>query len=204
MRKVLVTGFEPFLNEKINPSEILLDWLKKDFAHQAETLLLPVSFAEAHKNIKSHLQLNSYDVILMLGQAGGRNKVSLERVALNWIETEHPDEEGFKPSRGVIEEGASSALFTSAPVTAWKDALIQKNLPVEISLSAGGYVCNYTYYQVLQWLETNQKPSAACFIHVPYLKEQVTDKAAGTPYMELETMKAVLTEILSQLTAIPK
>lgn len=204
MRKILVTGFEPFLNEKINPSKILLDWLKRDFAHQAETLLLPVSFTEAHKHVKSYLQQNTYDVILMLGQAGGRNKVSLERVALNWIETEHPDEDGYKPSRGVIEEGAASALFTSAPVTTWKEVLIQKDLPVEISLSAGGYVCNYTYYQILQWLKANGKASAACFIHVPYLKEQVADKTPGTPYMELETMKEVLTEILSQVAAISK
>ncbi|KHD87199.1 MAG: hypothetical protein OM95_15560 [Bdellovibrio sp. ArHS] len=199
MSKILITGFRPFLGEKVNPSEILLEWLKKDFAHLTETLLLPVSFSEAPQQLQSHLQKNSYAAILMLGQAGGRSKVSLERVALNWTETEHPDEDGFKPSRGVIQQGSESALFTALPVSEWKEDLLQKNLPVEISLSAGGYVCNYTYYHTLNWLKMHDKALSACFIHVPYLKQQLADKAQTTPSMELETMKTVLAEILFKL-----
>ncbi|WP_374078202.1 pyroglutamyl-peptidase I [Bdellovibrio bacteriovorus] len=195
--RVLVTGFCPFLGEKINPSEILLDWLKRDFSLQdkVDTLLLPVSFATAATLLRERLDKKNYDVILMLGQAGGRSKVSFERVALNWIETEKPDEDGVTPKQGLIVEGKESALFSTFPINQIKDDLVLKKLPVSVSLSAGGYVCNYVYYQTLLWLQQNHITSQACFIHVPYLPEQVVDKT-DMPAMELDVMKRVLEEIL--------
>lgn len=197
--KILITGFCPFLGEKINPSEILLDWLKQDFTLQkkVDTLLLPVSFAHAVPTLQQHIAQKKYQIILMLGQAGGRDKVCLERVALNWVETEKPDEDGQTPRQGEILAGGESALFSTLPLTLWKEHLQKKNLPVSISLSAGGYVCNYVYYRILSQLRNTQSSSCqACFIHVPYLPEQVVHKGY-MPAMDLEVMKEILKEIIN-------
>lgn len=194
--KILVTGFGPFLGEKINPSEILLEWLKEDFSLKVDTLLLPVSFKQAPGILLGHLSQGDYDLIILLGQAGGRAKINLERVALNWVETGTSDEDSYRPRPGVISQEGDSALFSTSPLTEWRDKLIEKKLPVEISLSAGGFVCNYLYYHALQWVQENKKTAGACFIHVPYLPEQVLDKP-GIPSMELEQMKIVLAHILS-------
>lgn len=202
---VLVTGFRPFLGEKINPSEILLEALKKDsqFQSYGETLLLPVSFAKAADLLHERLAQRDYDFILMLGQAGGREKINLERVALNWIESEHPDEEGFKPSLGPIVPLGESALFTSLPLHQWKESLKERHA-VTVSLSAGGYVCNYVYYQTLKWLQDHSKKSQACFIHVPYLPEQTAGKPEDTPAMELSSMQSCLHEVLQLCLSLCK
>ncbi len=192
--RILVTGFQPFLGESINPSEILLDHIKRDFAvsEAVQVLLLPVSFQKAFALLNSELRKNSYDFVFMLGQAGGRDKVCFERVALNWVETSKPDEDGYTPPQDKIEADAAPALFTEMPLTEIVNKLKDKNLPARVSLSAGGYVCNYVYFKVLQGFRN------AVFIHVPYLTEQTTGKEAGTPSMELEVMKQVIYPVLSK------
>lgn len=192
---ILVTGFRPFLGESVNPSSLLLDWIAESYFSKVDTLLLPVSFEKAPRELMSLLESKSYDSILLLGQAGGRSRVSLERVALNWVETEHPDEEALLPAMGAIDDSGPSALFSTLPLAEWKTHLTKKNLPVEISLSAGGYVCNYLYYQTLRWLAQKGKKSGVCFIHVPYTPEQVLSKP-GVPSMDISVMKQVLSEIL--------
>lgn len=201
--RILVTGFRPFQGESINPSEILLEWIKKDFSikHGVDTLLLPVSFNQGPLVLLEQLSIKSYDVILLLGQAGGRSKVSLERVALNWVETEKPDEDQHTPRQGIIEEGQESALFSQLPLSEWKEQIVKMNLPLDVSLSAGGYVCNYVYFQTLRHIQKNQLSSKACFIHVPYLPEQVVDKG-NAPSLDLETMKNILRLILEQCFAL--
>ncbi len=189
--RILITGFRPFLGESINPSSVLLDWLKVEFVNEVDTLLLPVSFQEAPKLLEEHLKGHDYNLILLLGQAGGRSKVSLERVALNWIESEHPDEDGYLPEQGAIFSDENSALLTSLPLSEWKSRLVAQGLPVEISLSAGGYVCNYLYYSTLRMQQLMVRKQNVCFIHVPYLPEQVSSKPL-VPSMDLETMKSVL------------
>lgn len=196
-RRILVTGFKPFLGETLNPSAILLDWLKVEFNGEVETLLLPVSFKDAPKTLEQHLKHQDHDLILLLGQAGGRSKVSLERVALNWIESEFPDEDGFLPQQGVISPGENGALLTSLPLSEWKTRLVDQGLPVEISLSAGGYVCNYLYYSTMKMQQLQRTKHNVCFIHVPYLPEQVLSKPL-TPSMDLEIMKSVLREIIKE------
>lgn len=194
-KKVLVTGFLPFLGERVNPSAIILEWIQNEFGDRVDTVLLPVSFRQAPEIVRKHLLDKNFDLILMLGQAGGRSRINLERVALNWVESNHPDEEAFKPDQGFILPEGEAALFSSLPLTKWKDDLLVENLPVEISLSAGGYVCNFLYYQTLQWLREGQKSASACFIHVPYLPEQTVNKG-DMPSMDLEQMKAVFSVIL--------
>lgn len=196
--KILVTGFRPFLGESINPSQILIEWLQSlpEYSNTVGTLLLPVSFKSAAPLLLEHLKNHDCDYLLMLGQAGGRNKVNLERVALNWIESEHLDEDGYRPPQGPIVVQNEPALFTEAAITQWQKTLEDMGLPVSISLSAGGYVCNYLYYQVLTELKKQRKQTQSCFIHVPYLPEQCANKKE-MPSMSLETMQKILRQIIT-------
>lgn len=199
-QRILVTGFLPFNGEKINPSEILLDWIKKDFsALGVETLLLPVSFQSAPLLVENKLKETDFEHILMLGQAGGRHKVSLERVALNWTETVIPDENNFQPVMGKISDDGPEAIFTQAPVEVWKSELLAHGHPVEISLSAGGYVCNHLYFKTLQMLKAEGHSSKACFVHVPYLPEQIVGKPPHIPSMDFTTMQSVLYWLLNDI-----
>lgn len=204
-KRILITGFLPFLGESMNPSQVLLERIKRDLAFQdrIDTLLLPVSFQQASPLLVRQLGLDGYEAVLMLGQAGGRKKISLEQVALNWIETEHPDEDGFVPHRGVIESLSEGAYFTDLPLPVWKALLEANQIPAEISLSAGGYVCNHLYYQTLKTIRDRGLSVQACFIHVPYLPEQTADKAPGTPFMELDQMEKAIHLILKALIEKP-
>ncbi|ASD64625.1 pyroglutamyl-peptidase I [Bdellovibrio bacteriovorus] len=199
-KKILLTGFEPFLGEPVNPSQILLENIKRDltFNDQVHTLLLPVSFAKAPRLVAAAMAMQDYDCVLMLGQAGGRKNICLERVGLNWNETEKPDEDGSTPVRGTISSQAPPALFTTAPVEQWMQILKEHQIPVEISLSAGGYVCNNVYFKTLQVLGSSPE-TEACFIHVPYLPEQAEGKPDRPPGMELETMLKAVKLILSSI-----
>lgn len=203
-KKILLTGFEPFLGEPINPSQILLENIKRDltFNDQVHTLLLPVSFAKAPRLVAAAMAMQTYDVVLMLGQAGGRKNICLERVGLNWNETERPDEDGSTPVRGSISSEAPAALFTAAPVEQWMQLLKEHQIPVEISLSAGGYVCNNVYFKTLQVLGSSPG-TVACFIHVPYLPEQAEGKAERPASMELETMLKTVKTILRSILEGP-
>lgn len=199
-KKILLTGFEPFLGGPVNPSQILLENIKRDltFNDQVHTLLLPVSFAKAPRLVAAAMAMQDYDCVLMLGQAGGRKNICLERVGLNWNETEKPDEDGSTPVRGTISSQAPPALFTTAPVEQWMQILKEHQIPVEISLSAGGYVCNNVYFKTLQVLGSSPE-TEACFIHVPYLPEQAEGKPDRPPAMELETMLKAVKLILSSI-----
>lgn len=194
--KILVTGFRPFLGESVNPSELILGEIQNKFEDEVRTLLLPVSFYQSSEMLLSHLEQNDYDLILLLGQAGGRAKISLERVALNWIETEHPDEDQYRPEQGpIFPDSDEVALFTSLPISQWKEDLNSSTASVEVSLSAGGYVCNFLYFQTLKWLREKNKANNVCFIHVPYLSEQVVNKV-NVPAMSLHEMSEIIFKIL--------
>lgn len=197
--RVLVTGFKPFLGESINPSEVLLEEIKRDFAvsRNVDTLVLPVSFGKAFAVLEEQLRKNSYRYVFLLGQAGDRDKVCFERVGLNWIETQKPDEDGFIPRQGPIAADEVPALFSRLPLSEWYEALHELGLPVKVSLSAGGYVCNHVYFKALQRLQSDAL-AGGVFIHVPYLPEQVQNKAPGTPFLDLETQKKTLYSVLNR------
>lgn len=186
MNKILVTGFVRFLGEATNPTQHILDEIKAELPF-IETLLLPVSFQQSWKLLEVKLNSKEYDYVLMLGQAGGRECVEFERVALNWIETSHPDEDGRTPEVGKIGSGAD-VYFSSFPIEQVISNLKVRKVPTRVSLSAGGYVCNYLYYNCLHYLAGSASKTKACFIHVPYLPVQIVGKSSKTPFMALSVM----------------
>ncbi|MBX2989009.1 MAG: pyroglutamyl-peptidase I [Bdellovibrionaceae bacterium] len=185
MGRILVTGFEAFQGEKLNPSRLIVEHLRR--ARKDADLLtavLPVSFQRAFPALReAAVSWRDLAGVLMFGQAGGRDKLSLERVALNWIETSSPDEDHVLPLRAKIDESGPDALFSPLPLEHWKKSLEEKGVPTEVSLSAGGFVCNQVYYQAAAALRPARVP--ALFVHVPYLPEQAR---AGQASMPLETM----------------
>ena len=196
MKKLLLTGFLPFLGESINPSQQLIESLTLDDQAWVDTLLLPVSFKAAPETLFQHLSQKNYKSVVMLGQAGGRSCISLEKVALNWVETNHPDENGYTPKMWLIDPTADKAFFSEWPLQELEKNLKAKNIPVEISFSAGTFVCNYLYFRTAAELALMKR--SCLLIHFPYLPEQTVNKK-GTPSMEFSVMQKGLQEILQFL-----
>jgi pyroglutamyl-peptidase len=195
MAQILLTGFEPFANESINPSKELV---RSAAFHGVEShLVLPVSFQRAFPKIKQSLDSKEFSDILMLGQAGGRTQVCLERVALNWVETAVADEDGQLEKGRVIEPGASPAWISPYPIREWCDAGRLQNLPMEVSNTAGTFVCNDLSFKVAQW--SLGKNVRWLFVHLPYLPEQVIQKPNGVPSMDLISMKKCIQFIIDKI-----
>lgn len=194
--KILVTGFKPFLGEALNPSEMLAQDLLKYFS-EVQSLILPVEFENAFLKLKEHLQIYQYSYIILLGQATGRSKISFEKIALNWHQAEHSDEAGYKPNTGEILLGEKLALMSLFDVDAAVNKLKQEEKPVEVSFSAGTYVCNDLYYRALS--EFNE--SKIVFVHVPMIKEQIKDSKTQ-PYIAyadtLDTLKKLIESLTDQ------
>lgn len=193
MSKVLLTGFAPFLGQSINPSAVIAQQLAQENSQQFDFLVLPVVYGQAFEVLKNHISAlgNFPSRVILLGQAAGRSQVCLERVALNWTESQHPDEAGKSPGPCEIIPGAPAAYLQKQ----WPFANSLVDHKVKISHSAGTYVCNELYFQMLHHFQDQQ--SQICFVHLPLLPEQVTDKNPQ-PSLELlaqiEILKKFITE----------
>lgn len=155
--RILVTGFEPFGSYNKNPSLDFVEFLKnKGFA----TAIFPVSFNLIDTEIQK-LKWNSYEFIFMFGLSAERDELSLERVALNWIESSQKDNSGFLPLCQMIDESKPAAVINKIDLNSWLPEFDRFGLPVKISHSAGAFLCNYLYYRVL---EMNKN---CLFIHMP-------------------------------------
>jgi pyroglutamyl-peptidase len=190
--KILVTGFLPFQNEKINPSQLILEQLqdRKD----VETVLLPVSYEQAFRALKTvYDSRGPYKGILMLGQAGGRKAMSLERIAVNWCESSLHDEVGYRPplARKFIASAPASYTAEFFPYE-WATEL-SKIAPTVTSFTAGTFVCNALFFETLNEFSAQNIP--ALFVHVPYLPEQVVGKP-GVDSMPLKDQVAVVQRLL--------
>lgn len=194
MKKILLTGFEPFQKEEINPSKILV----QEFARTngVDTLVLPVSYERAVKELQVQMGSENYDFVLMLGQGGGRKWIDLERVAINLQDSEKPDEDSDLRVQHKISLEGPDAFLNPLPLRDWVQLLQQKKLPVEISFSAGAYVCNTIYYHAFQMIKASKKDTQALFIHLPYIQEQLAGKPEETPFLPISIMKKAIEEIL--------
>lgn len=193
MKKILLTGFEPFQKETLNPSKELVPIFSK--YKNLSSLILPVSYSRAGQALEVAMAREEFDFILMLGQAGGRKWIELERVAINMQDSVSPDEDGDLRIQNKISMEGPDAFLNPLPLRDWIQKLQVKNLPVQISFSAGAFVCNSVYYQVFEAIKVSKKNTQALFVHLPYVKEQISGKPEGTPFLPLQTMVTVLEEI---------
>lgn len=194
--KVLITGFDPFGGETINPAFEAVKLLP-DVIAGAEIVKLevPTVFSRSEQVIKEAVENEKPDLIISVGQAGGRSCVTLEQVAINLAQARIPDNDGEQPMGEKLKEDGDDGYFTTLPIQAALEQVRNAGLPCHISYSAGTYVCNAVMYNVLYLTKKEYPDVRAGFVHVPYICEQVVDKPNGTPYM-------VLSDIVRSLTAI--
>ncbi|AZR73829.1 pyroglutamyl-peptidase I [Anoxybacter fermentans] len=187
MKKVLLSGFEPFGGESINPSLKLIKRLENERWDDVEVHLvqLPVVFGESIKKLKKVIDEVDPDLVIGIGQAGGRTALSIERVAINVDDAVIADNEGNQPIDRPINSKGPAAYFSTLPIKRMMKAAREAGVPAMISNSAGTYVCNHLMYGILDLLAGTDKLGG--FIHIPYLPEQVVDRPLQ-PSMALETM----------------
>lgn len=187
MKKLMITGFQPFGGESINPSYEAVRRLPEEInGYKIESLSLPVVFGEAAEVAIAAAQRLCPDVIIAVGQAGGRSEITPEYVGINLRYADVPDNKGKSPRDEAIKEGGSPALFSTLPVRKMTEAISEAGLPARISYSAGAYVCNDLYYSLLSHFCGTA--TRVCFIHVPYSREQ-----NKTPCMEICDVVRALT-----------
>ncbi|MGL4345744.1 MAG: pyroglutamyl-peptidase I [Cellulosilyticaceae bacterium] len=184
--KVLVTGFDPFGGEPINPA---LEAVKKLPARigQVEVVVLeiPTVFGKSLEKIEEAIKQHQPDAVLSIGQAGGRFGITPERVAINIDDARIKDNEGNQPVDLAVAEGGENAYFTNLPIKAMVQGMIAEGIPASVSNTAGTFVCNHVMYGVLHMIHTKYPNMCGGFIHVPYIPQQVTTKP-GMPSMSLE------------------
>lgn len=186
--KILVTGFEPFGGETINPAlEIARGLPGRIAGAQVAACQIPCVFGESIRALARAMEAEQPDIVLCLGQAGGRSAICPERVAINLSDARIPDNAGAQPIDQPIEAGGENAYFSNLPIKAMAQAIRRAGVPAQVSNSAGTYVCNHLMYGLLHLIHTRFPQVRGGFIHVPYLTEQVVDKP-NTPSLSLEQM----------------
>lgn len=185
MKRLLITGFEPFGGERINPAWEVAQRLAESPAITA--VKLPCVFDLALAVLFQKIEEYQPDMVICIGQAGGRADITLERVAINLNDASIPDNQGNQPIDTPVVANAPTAYFSTLPCKAMVHAIKQQGIPASLSLSAGSYVCNHTMYGLLHFLAQHRPTCRGGFIHIPFLPEQgVQHKNA--PTMAIETL----------------
>jgi pyroglutamyl-peptidase len=179
--RVLVTGFEPFGGETINPSAALVEALSTapPPGIHLETAVLPVAYARSADALRAVVRAAAPDLAICFGQAEGRTGISIERFAHNLDGPDRPDNDGV--SSGVeIDPDGPVAYRSTLPVPEIVAALRAEGIPARESRDAGGFLCNHVFYVLMQTLERDRPQARGGFVHVPLLPEQALDADAAS------------------------
>lgn len=199
--KILITGFDPFGGEKINPA---LEAVKNlpDLIARAEIikLELPTVFDRSAQILYDAMKEFNPDVVLNIGQAGGRFDISLERVAINLDDARIPDNDGKQPLDETIRPDGSSAYFSTLPIKAIVENIKKSGIPASVSNTAGTFVCNHIMYQNLYFIDKEFPGAIGGFIHIPFLPDQVVAKAKQ-PSMSLADITKALELAIETIVA---
>jgi pyroglutamyl-peptidase I len=174
--KIIVTGFDPFGGEKINPSIECVKALPEVEGVELIRLELPTVFKESAKRLNEVINEVKPDAVLSVGQAGGRPGITMERIAINVDDARIPDNISQQPIDETIQTKGAAAYFSTLPIKRIVKAIREAGIPVEVSNSAGTFVCNHIMYQALFAATKANKPFKAGFMHIPFIPEQTTDK----------------------------
>ena len=182
-RGVLLTGFDAFGGDTMNPSWLAVQELRDEViaGHTVIAAQLPTAFASSTAVLVHLLRTHRPALVICVGQAGGRSALSLERVAININDARIPDNEGAQPVDQPVLKTGPAAYFSTLPIKAMLHAIAQAGLAAEVSQTAGTFVCNHVFYALMHALKKQRGSSAVRggFIHVPYLPNQ------GAPSMPL-------------------
>ena len=203
MMKILVTGFDPFGGEKINPALETIKRLPNTIlGAQIIKLEIPTVVGKSLAKITEAVEKENPDVVLSIGQAGGRSEITVERVGINIDDCRIPDNEGNQPIDEPVVKGGPAAYFVTIPIKAIVEKIKANKIPASISNTAGTFICNHVCYGVAHLAAARTatgKTMKSGFIHIPFLPEQVIGKPALTPSMSLETIVSGITHALEAI-----
>jgi pyroglutamyl-peptidase len=194
MKTVLLTGFEPFDGAAINPSweavRRLDGWSGDGFIVEAREL--PCVFGDAAEALRAYVDALQPDLVIAVGQAGGRPEISVERIAINVDDARIPDNAGRQPVDLPIVADGPAAWFTTLPIKAIVAAIRARGIRAGVSQTAGTFVCNHVFYALMHHLRGRGEAVKAGFIHVPFLPEQAAAWPEPAPAMTLEDIVTAL------------
>jgi pyroglutamyl-peptidase len=191
--KVLITGFDPFGGEKINPAYEAVKRLPDEIENsEIIKIEIPTVFKKSYQKLEENIKIHNPDIVICIGQAGGRFEITPERVAINIDDARIKDNEGNQPIDQKIFEDGDPAYFSTLPIKAMVKEIKLQNIPASISNTAGTFVCNHIMYSLLYLINKKYPKIKGGFIHVPFINEQVIDKR-NTPYMNLNDIIIGLT-----------
>lgn len=183
--KILITGFDPFGGEEVNPSfeavKLLPDVIEEATIIKVQ---IPTVFKKSYETLKGEIVKHSPDIVICVGQAGGTNAIRIERVAINIDDARIGDNEGNQPIDEKIFEDGENAYFSTLPIKGIVDENKKDDIPCMVSNTAGTYVCNHIFYSLMYGIHRDFPNIKGGFIHVPFIKEQA--KTDVTPFMELK------------------
>lgn len=199
---VLITGFEPFGDNPINPSQLLVEEFPDQLSDSIyiQKAILPVDGKTGPSEMLNAIHTHKPDVVLAFGLAAGRAKISLERVAVNWIDYRQPDNAGVTVQDQPVIPGGPAAYFSTLPIEQLNRALQNEGIPSDISLSAGAYLCNQVFYTMMHAITSGALPIHAGFIHLPALPEQAAKTEKPIPSLSLTLMHQAVRTIISHLS----
>ncbi len=181
--KALVTGFDPFGGDKVNPSSLAVSQIARRLGSlTVETAELPTSYARSADVLRMAIERVEPDIVLCVGQAGGRTELCLERVAINVQDARIRDNDGQQPIDVPIVPDGPAAHFTTLPVKACVAALREAGLPAAVSNTAGTFVCNHIFYALMEMAAARPGRLRGGFLHIPYVPEQAA-RLGGAPSM---------------------
>ncbi|PGV59415.1 pyroglutamyl-peptidase I [Bacillus thuringiensis] len=189
MKTVLLTGFDPFGGESINPAwEVAKSLHEKTIGeYKIISKQVPTVFQKSISVLKEYIEELNPEMIICIGQAGGRPDITIERIAINIDDARIADNEGNQPvDVPVVEEGAI-AYWSMLPMKAIVKRLQEEGIPASVSQTAGTFVCNHLFYGLMHELEKHDKKIKGGFIHIPFLPEQASNYP-GQPSMSLSTI----------------
>lgn len=211
MKTVLITAFEPFGGELVNPSWEAVSHLHERMVCGAKVMAkqLPCAFGDALTALYAAIEELKPDLVIAVGQAGGRTDVTIERVGINVDDARIPDNLGNQPIDEAIVEGGPVAYFSTLPIKAIVEGIREAGIPASVSQTAGTYVCNHVMYGLMHYLEKhnslakNKTKIRGGFIHIPYLPEQAV-KHPGVASMPAATVILALEMALSIALTVEK
>ncbi|MFI5002289.1 MAG: pyroglutamyl-peptidase I [Reyranellales bacterium] len=199
--KALITGFEPFGDDKINPSALAVARLKKRIGGiTVHTTVLPTSYARSAIVLRGAIVETRPDIVLCVGLAGGRSELCLERVAINVQDARIRDNDGKQPIDKPVVASGPAAHFATLPIKACVSAMRKAGLPAAVSNTAGTFVCNHIFYSLMDFAARHQIPMRGGFLHVPYAPEQAAG-LGGVPSMTIEDVARGI-EIIVAVSAV--
>lgn len=197
--KILVTGFDPFGDDIINPAIEAVKRLPDTInGVKIVKLEIPTVFNKSAEVVREAIEKEQPNYVLNIGQAGGRYEMTPERVAINLDDARIPDNDGQQPVDVQIQEDGAPAYFSQLPVKAMVDYMKEENIPASVSNTAGTFVCNHIMYQTIYLTMTEYPEVKAGFMHIPFLPEQVVTRP-NTPAMALDDIVKGITASLKAI-----